>query len=1030
MAGSSRFLNTIYATDLTVSGETSFAGITASSLTVSGNATINGTTALKGTSITGTLNIINATSANADTIGLVVGGNNTGKRTRIMTDTIQTMSNTSTSSLWLNYWGGTVYLSNGNQISANNGTFTTPTLTATTATIGTANITTGKAADFEITGTLRTYEHDIDHVANLGGNFLVTPTINFLDGTVSITSLTKSGNVITVTIKDATTLGNTAGVTSIGNVDWLRNAKIKICGEIGGVVLGTCDGKLEADLNATAGTMTVSFTYTGNRLADIPTAGTAITDIKGLTVMLTETVATSGASTSHKIGIYMTARDSNNYSHISMYNGVSDDPTVRIGNLSGLDPVNGFDPDDLDDRWGIYTSNGFFKGVIISEEGKIGGWFLGSDAIYSSSKTFGAANNMYFGASGISLGTTFKVTNAGALTSTSGNIAAFQIDATALHTANVAITSNADNSIALSHADFTRTVAGASRTGLRFAIGDKFGVTGDGVLYGSNVNLTGAINATSGTIGSNATSGNRWQIGDKAIYNTTNSMTSTGVGTYVGVDGIRNYKDANTYVNIQNGVITAKAVNLTGAITATSLTLSQGVTIGQDKIDGLTDDLNDAAKTATNYLTFEPAHGLMIANQSDAIKTITTEGGKNVLIDNDSVDIRNGQTVMASFGEHVIIGESDNSKLTLTPVEMVFKKPDNTEVFKVTTGEEYYIQTEYEQVSRPTGTVSHIAIDDNIVNIGIVVDGTVLSNENWYQQGNTIYFTPPIEGASTITIHGDEQETQIVALDSPSVTVGQVDKAHSVIDADGQRFYAKDGTTLLANIGYAMNSSGYDRPYYIFGSDYQQIWTYDEEFTYTYGDIVRYNDKLYVCISESCTGVTPSYTNANWTYPHGDYSILYGRYCVSVGAQSLAGGRACVAVGQCSVAIGNACITWDRANNSHASGSESEARYRRSFAHGYGVIANRDSQTVIGEYNAINQDDGRVNTRGNHALIIGNGTDDENRSDAFRFDWNGDMIMYLDVDSAADASTAATSGTDMDLFNAIRALGWYDDVIS
>lgn len=81
--------------------------------------------------------------------------------------------------------------------------------------------------------------------------------------------------------------------------------------------------------------------------------------------------------------------------------------------------------------------------------------------------------------------------------------------------------------------------------------------------------FTGSITATSGTIGSNSTAGNRWQIGDKAIYNTTNSMTSKEVGIYVGVDGIRNYKDDNTFVNIQNGKITAKAVDLTGKITAT-----------------------------------------------------------------------------------------------------------------------------------------------------------------------------------------------------------------------------------------------------------------------------------------------------------------------------------------------------------------------------------------------------------------------------------------------------------------------------
>ena len=40
-----------------------------------------------------------------------------------------------------------------------------------------------------------------------------------------------------------------------------------------------------------------------------------------------------------------------------------------------------------------------------------------------------------------------------------------------------------------------------------------------------------------------------------------------------------------------------------------------------------------------------------------------------------------------------------------------------------------------------------------------------------------------------------------------------------------------------------------------------------------------------------------------------------------------------------------------------------------------------------------------------------------------------DIKMALDVDGNADASHDATSGSDKDLFNAIRALGWYSDCI-
>ena len=98
---------------------------------------------------------------------------------------------------------------------------------------------------------------------------------------------------------------------------------------------------------------------------------------------------------------------------------------------------------------------------------------------------------------------------------------------------------------------------------------------------------------------------------------TGNSMTSTGVGTYVGVDGIRNYKDANTYVNIQNGVITAKAVNLTGEITAIS-----GIIGGASIVDGVLQvtDANISGEISANHIN---ASGLTIAQSQ--VTNLTTD---------------------------------------------------------------------------------------------------------------------------------------------------------------------------------------------------------------------------------------------------------------------------------------------------------------------------------------------------------------------------------------------------------------------
>lgn len=66
-------------------------------------------------------------------------------------------------------------------------------------------------------------------------------------------------------------------------------------------------------------------------------------------------------------------------------------------------------------------------------------------------------------------------------------------------------------------------------------------------------------------------------------------------------------------------------------------------------------DIDEAAKTATNYMNFDD-NGLVIGDMTAGTL------GKNVLIDADSVDIRKGDTVLASYGDDIIwLGKSSSS---------------------------------------------------------------------------------------------------------------------------------------------------------------------------------------------------------------------------------------------------------------------------------------------------------------------------------------------------------------------------------
>ena len=78
-------------------------------------------------------------------------------------------------------------------------------------------------------------------------------------------------------------------------------------------------------------------------------------------------------------------------------------------------------------------------------------------------------------------------------------------------------------------------------------------------------------------------------------------------------------------------------------------------------------DINEAAKTATNYMKFQN-NGLVIGNMTAGTL------GKNVLIDNDSVDIRNGNTILASYGAKTTIGATTGRHILVDGDSLDIKK--------------------------------------------------------------------------------------------------------------------------------------------------------------------------------------------------------------------------------------------------------------------------------------------------------------------------------------------------------------------
>ena len=251
--------------------------------------------------------------------------------------------------------------------------------------------------------------------------------------------------------------------------------------------------------------------------------------------------------------------------------------------------------------------------------------------------------------------------------------------------------------------------------------------------------------------------------------------------------------------------------------------------------------------------------------------------------------------------------------------------------------------------------------------------------------------------------------------------IGQSDGAHSVIDANGQRFYGgSDGTIQLANIGYGVGqgiSSISNAPYYTFGRRLYTTSVYDSTITYEIGDLCLYNDGdkeyLYVCITDITT--PEEWNGEHWQYYIGNGSVAEGgsptinvgniasganshaegRETKAIGYLSHTEGRGTKAIGQSSHAEGYVTTasgsvahaegwgTMASGGYSHSEGLQTKALGDCSHAGGRGTIA-VNNQMVIGDYNISD-------SNSEYAFIVGNGNSNNTRSNAFMVDKTGDI---------------------------------------
>lgn len=435
-------------------------------------------------------------------------------------------------------------------------------------------------------------------------------------------------------------------------------------------------------------------------------------------------------------------------------------------------------------------------------------------------------------------------------------------------------------------------------------------------------------------------------------------------------------------------------------------------------------DIDNAKKIATNYLSFDSS-GIMVADLTDGVEKFpsdTTLTGSNVfitagygsgstavpagvhirdgrtdiarfgataqigrddeghvLIDNDSVDIKNGQDVLASFGENTYIGGEGNAKIQINGTAIGGIDEQGAQTFEISNN----------------GTTQETG---HIVN-------------SVFQSMDFTKSSPSTPAILTYTIPQLIKNGSAITISFRCFNIYQ----------SGLVFTYGTTSTSTINTPYVGGSITYDGENTFVFSVYRKLSAND---TYIFTlERITFNGTRKAPYFTFGTRKSNS-SIGSFSFAEGAENRALGKYSHSEGFATIASKNASHAEGGSTYASGD---------YSHAEGYFAQATGRCAHAQNEGTRAEGDCQTTLGKYNI-------PDPQNVYAVIIGNGEDGtythtwvddqgetheeevDKTSNALAITWDGNIEMALDI-------TATTGTVDNDLYTAITALGWKGDVI-
>lgn len=412
------------------------------------------------------------------------------------------------------------------------------------------------ATNVTINDTLKAFKYELNTIQDLGGEFLIAPTIYIQSGaTVQVSKA--SSTTITVSILDK------SAITSdiIQGVSWSKDSKIKFQGKIDGISI-RCDGVMANKLNTTANTMALTLTVDSSIANHFATANNNAS-YSDISILLYQRYGKniSGTNTYSPVGIRMSATGSSNAApYVDIWGSKSSSdsdviytiPSVRLGYLNGLSVT--YDNTTVNCAgYGLYADNVYLNGTIISNAGSIGGFRITDNEI---------TNGIW----------------------------------------------GTDKSVLVCTGSTTsKSIGGsASIADWCFTAGSKFGVTTSGDMYASNAIISGKVTATSGTIGGCVIKDKVLQVASANIISVNADTITTGTlnvdrlaANSLTVDKFTtdNMVGTNGWINFHKGTFNYGNGNLVWD--GTELSVNGTVTATAGDIGGWKIDTNSLYKSSS-----------------------------------------------------------------------------------------------------------------------------------------------------------------------------------------------------------------------------------------------------------------------------------------------------------------------------------------------------------------------------------------------------------------------------------------------